>query len=357
MLTKYSLLFFNEYIKENEYISQKYHIMARKSFGNKSGIKSFDGADERAAWIGYYCVQCHSFNLEKIGYELLTPEDAYNNCSWECSMCGFIHSKEEDLPEVFNWDDSHKDAESLSAQRFWQAFFRNSTASKDAYWKQCASCGRILPVDNFANHAQVGKNGFLPLLRQRECKCCKAAINTKLNPNRTAEQMHEGNIRRRIGDAFCATVTRDFTDRELFDSFEGRCFSCDKQLSLDNRKEWAIDHIMPSALLYPLVKTNAALLCSDCNDKKRAKLPSEFYDNDKLKRLAAITGANLELLATTVPIINKKGVDVNVGVDNYLATRRNSDLSKRIRELKKVIEKYNLQDQLTPENKKKLGFE
>lgn len=333
-------------------------IMARKSFGNKSGIKSFEGADERAAWVGFYCLSCHSFNLVKIGYELLTPVDAYNNCSWVCSTCGYIHSKDMDLPESFsNWDDSHKDAESLSAQRFWRTFFLTATQSKDSYWKQCASCGRILPVEYFAHHAQVGKTGFLPLLRQRECKCCKAAINTKLNPNRTPEQMHEGNIRRRVGDAFCATVTRDFTDSELFENFAGQCFKCNKPLSIENRSEWAIDHIMPSALLYPLVKRNAALLCSDCNNKKRAKLPSEFYDNEELKKLATLTGANLELLASTEPNINKKDVDVNIGVDNYLSTRRNSNLSKRIRDLKKVIEQYGLQDELTSENKKKLGFE
>ena len=144
---------------------------------------------------------------------------------------------------------------------------------------------------------------------------------------------------------------------DLFENFSGRCFKCNNPLSIEKRGEWAIDHIMPSALLYPLVKRNAALLCSDCNDKKRAKLPSEFYNNEELKKLATITGANLELLASTEPNINKKDVDVNVGVDNYLSTRRNSNLSKRIRELKKVIERYGLQDELTPENKKKLGFE
>ena len=333
------------------------YIMTRKSFGNKSGVKSFEGADERAAWVGFYCLSCQSFNLKKIGYELLSPDDAYNNCSWVCEKCGYVHSKDEDLPEEFNWDDSHKDAESLSVQRFWKVFFKTATESKDSYWKQCATCGRILPVSYFAAHSQVGKSGFLPLLRQRECKCCKAAINTKLNPSRTPEQMHEGNIRRRVGDAFCATVTRDFTDAELFERFDGKCFKCGKVLSMENRGDWAIDHIMPSALLYPLVKKNAALLCSDCNGAKRAKLPREFYDNEQLKDLATKTGASLELLAADEPALNKENVDVNMGVDNYLSTRRSSNLSKRVRELKKVIEFYDLQSQLTPENKSKLGFE
>ena len=74
--------------------------------------------------------------------------------------------------------------------------------------------------------------------------------------------------------------------------------------------------------------------------------------------LANLTGADLQLLSSKDPIINPKitADDVNAGVDNYLSVRENSNLDKRVSEIRKIIIDYELVDKLTDENKKKIGL-
>jgi len=83
--------------------------------------------------------------------------------------------------------------------------------------------------------------------------------------------------------------------------------------------------------------------------------PSKFYTNNELIELAKITGANLELLSSSKPIINHN-INVNNGVAKYLQVREMSDLPKRIKEIKKILEVYQLTDNLSDENKKLLGL-
>lgn len=327
--------------------------MARRTTVNITGITSLKDVEANAAWAFYVCVNCKKTNLVKIGTVLPTAQDAFENFGWECEHCGYNHSKDSDLPSDWdNWPDDFLENDSEHAQRFWQVFFQIATDSKENYWKQCKTCGRILPSEYFARHA--GKT-WLPLERQRECKCCKGAINAKLNALRTKEQLHEGNIRRRVADMFVSTIKRDFSDSDLFNKFEGKCFKCNKSLILKNRSDWAIDHIMPSKYLWPLTSNNSALLCKECNSNKRDKWPRDFYTNSELHKLSEITGGNLELWSQPTPIINEN-VDVNQAVINYLNTREYSKLHKRIMELKKIIEDYDLINKLSDDNKKKLGY-
>ena len=100
---------------------------------------------------------------------------------------------------------------------------------------------------------------------------------------------------------------------------------------------------------------NAALLSTEANNNKRDSWPSKFYTNNQLLDLARITGANLGLISNPTPIINHN-INVNNGVTRYLQVREASDLPKRIQEIKKIIEVYELAESLTPENKKLLGF-
>ena len=83
--------------------------------------------------------------------------------------------------------------------------------------------------------------------------------------------------------------------------------------------------------------------------------PSKFYTNNELIELAKITGANLELLSSPKPIINRN-IDVNNGVYKYLQVRETSDLPKRIKEIKKILEVYQLTNNLSDENKQLLGL-
>jgi CRISPR/Cas system Type II protein with McrA/HNH and RuvC-like nuclease domain len=119
-------------------------------------------------------------------------------------------------------------------------------------------------------------------------------------------------------------------------------------LDINNRKTWAIDHILPSKYLYPLTVSNAALLSKEANDNKRDQLPSKYYTNNELIELAKITGADLTLLTNKHPIINPH-IDVNKCVSRFLTVREKSNLNK-------LLVSYDLINKLSPENKKLLGI-
>jgi len=191
--------------------------------------------------------------------------------------------------------------------------------------------------------------GYLPH------RSCKGAINAKLNPLRTKQQLHESAVGRRIAELFAQEEDEKISIEKLFERFNSKCFKTKKNLNFDDRKSWAIDHILPSKFLYPLSIENAALLSKEANDNKRDKWPSEYYTNNELIKLARITGANLQLLSSRVPIINQQ-IDVNSCVSKFLKVREGSNLPKRIGELKKLISAYGLEDKLSRENKKILGL-
>ena len=324
--------------------------MTRRKTVNVTGLPRIEGIPYHDAWVGFICLSCKTLNNINVGTKLLDPIDAYNSCEWECSNCGYIHSKDSDLP-FENWSEDFTVAESIKAQRFWLAFFRITTENAEAYWKQCNVCGRILPFAAFSMHV-----GWGPLKRQMECRSCKGAINAVLNPKRTKQQLHESSVRRRIADLLVEGENERIDIEELFKRFDSKCFKTGTKLDINKRSSYGIDHILPSKWLYPLKRENACLLSVDANSNKKGKWPSEYYTNNELIELAKITGADLSLLSSKEPIINTD-INVNNCVDRYLQVRERSHLPRRINELKKIISDYNLIDDLSDENKRLLGLE
>lgn len=329
--------------------------MARRKTKNQTNISRIEGIQPHDVYVGYICVQCNTLNTINIGQKLLDPKNAYETQTWVCKNCGFEHSKNNSL-SYSNWPEESKKRGSIPVQRFWEAFFRVYTENKEAYWKQCNCCGRILPFSAFSKHT-----GFGPLERQMECRACKGVINASLNPERTREQLRESSVRRRIADLFVQKddkIKDDEFIKDLFIRFDSKCFKTKKHLDINDRESWAIDHILPSKYLYPLTKENAALLSTEANSNKRDRWPSEFYTNNELIQLSSITGADLNLLSSKHPVINQNisSENVNSAVDNYLTVREKSNLDKRVSEIKKIIVDYNLIDKLSEENKKKLGL-
>jgi len=323
--------------------------MARRQTVNQTGISRLSGIPFHDAWIAYKCVSCQGINYIQVGQTLLSPSEAVENCVWTCKHCGFVHAKESDLP-FQNWEEEFLSADSTTVLRFWEGFFRTATENPEAYWKQCNVCGRILPFFAFSKHS-----GWGVLERQMECRSCKGAINAVLNPKRTKQQLQESSVRRRIADLFVESENISIDIEELFNRFDSRCFKTGTKLDINQRNSWNIDHILPSKYLYPLNVANAALLSTEANSNKRDMWPSKFYTNNELIELAKITGANLELISSPKPIINKN-INVNNGVTRYLQVREMSDLPKRIKEIKKILEVYQLTNNLSDENKKFLGI-
>lgn len=323
--------------------------MPRRKSKNITGLSRIEGIPYHDAWVGFICLNCKELNNVRIGNSLLDPKTAYETCEWECSKCEYVHSRDSDLP-FQHWDEDFTLAESINAQRFWQAFFRIATENPEAYWKQCNACGRVLPFNAFSKHDKWGI-----LERQMECRSCKGAINAVLNPKRTKQQLHESSVRRRIADLL-VEGENEFVDIEkLFHRFESKCFKTGILLDINKRSSYEIDHILPSKWLYPLKKENACLLSVDANANKKGKWPSEFYTNNELIELAKITGADLSLISSETPIINTN-INVNSCVQRYLQVREKSHLPKRIKELKKILTDYNLVVKLSAANKKLLGF-
>jgi hypothetical protein len=327
--------------------------MSRRPQKNETGISHLPGVPNNDIWIAYTCLQCGAVNYENIGQHIIKADDAFNNCKWTCKYCGYVHSKESNLPEKYtNWRIELRNYNSITCQRFWRSFFMVSTANPEYYWKQCTTCGRVLPSTAFAKH----KN-WSEIEKQQECKACKAAINAVGNPKRTKEQLSESSIRRRLGDLLQPdpdyTPFSDIDD--LFERFEGRCFVTGKALDKNNRREWNIDHILPAAYFWPLTKDNAALLSTKANGSKRASWPSQIYTPSQLIKLAKITGADLSLLTSQEPIYNTN-IDPNRAVERYLNVREGCDFAKKIKELVKILTESNLIDGLSPENKRLLGI-
>lgn len=325
--------------------------MSRRKSVNRTGIDRIASVSISDVYVSYTCVKCGKQNLQLVGKELLDSIEAYENCEWECVHCGYVHSKESDLPEDWGdrWNTDFLSVDSEQCQAFWKGFFRMCTLSADVYWKYCNVCGRLLPAPSFDRHKLWGA-----LEKQMECKACKSSINAALNPKRTTEQLREGSLRRRLGDLFAPTDTQ-INVEELFARFNSKCFRTGKELDINDTQSWHIDHILPSKYFYPLTLENACLLSAEANSNKRDKWPSEIYTDNQLVELSKITGAPLDLLLSKEPIINRN-IDVNKAFERWTAVRDNSDLSKRLKEFRKVIVDNHLQDYLTEQNRKMLGL-
>lgn len=332
--------------------------MPRRETINSTQIPRIEGARANDAWVMYVCIKCHQTNYENIGDRLLSEQEAVENASWECSRCGFVHSTKSGLPmedmeqnplPFANWGEGQGLPGDSYVDGFWRAFFRSAVANRENYWKRCNVCGRVLPESNFARHV-----GWGPLEKQMECKSCKGAINALLNPLRTAQQLHESSAKRRAAELLVSGEDERVDIDELFLRFEGKCFKTGVALDKNDRSTWAIDHILPSKWLYPLSTKNAALLSTKANGSKSDLWPSQFYNNQELIRLAQLTGADLGLISSKSPVLNSN-IDVDAAVTRLLTVRSETDLSRRVDDIRKLLSDYDLLDRLSEPNKQLLG--
>lgn len=146
---------------------------------------------------------------------------------------------------------------------------------------------------------------------QLECKACKKFfVNAPLNPQRNAQQFKEDGLRRRAIEVlvnellntnlvhfeFEHRTKKEFSEY-IWNKFNRRCFKCGPTSTPIALKDMALDHTMPLAYLYRLDES-ATCLCSSHNSQKSDHFPVDFYSEDELVRLSAITGLSLEKLHT-----------------------------------------------------------
>lgn len=146
---------------------------------------------------------------------------------------------------------------------------------------------------------------------QLECKACKKFfVNAPLNPQRNAQQFKEDGLRRRAIEVLVNSLlnrnlvhfeferrTKKEFSRYIWEKFDRRCFKCGPDSAPIKLRDMALDHTMPLAYLYRLDET-ATCLCSSHNSQKSDHFPVDYYSEEELVRLSAITGLSLEQLHT-----------------------------------------------------------
>ena len=194
--------------------------------------------------------------------------------------------------------------------------------------KFCLLCYTMKPLDAF------GRHGSRQSGRQGECTSCKTAYNRIKNKTRISDQHREASERRRLLGLLGSDTPR--IDRnEIRRTFGHKCFSCDTAIGKDNE---AFDHTLPVRLLWPMTTENATLLCKTCNGQKSARWPSEFYDEQHLRRLAVLTAIPYELLIGK-PTVNQQALEmIREDPDSFLAAwiHRPEELRKLRRIVKEI---------------------
>ena len=167
-------------------------------------------------------------------------------------------------------------------------------------YKYCILCCAMKPLDAFGRHASRPESG-----RQGECRSCKTTYNSIKNKTRIPDQHREASQRRRLF-GLLANDAPPVNLEEIREKFEHKCFSCGVSITKENE---ALDHTLPVRLLWPLTTESATLLCKACNGQKSAQWPSEFYNEQHLRRLAVLTGIHYAILAGQ-PTVNQQALDM-----------------------------------------------
>ena len=228
---------------------------------------------------GFHCLNsdCQEFifvRKEEIGDEFNIP----------CPSCGLILQSG---GESVYYDYELKDLRNNNVIEQGQFVVPHDAYVKEASdYKYCIICNTLKPLEYFDKHA-ARKSG-----RQGECTLCKGIYNSIKNQTRLIDQHREASEKRRLY-GFLAHEPPKINVKEIFDTFDHKCFRCNKKLTY--RTNGNIDHTLPARLFWP-ISTGATLLCSDCNNMKHGKWPSEIYSSGQLKRLSVLTGIPYEVL-------------------------------------------------------------
>ena len=246
---------------------------------------------------------------------------------------------------------------------------------KGPLYKYCTHCDNqeLLSLDMFTSNNHGYKSC---LLTEQDAKryhlkgyssqpfcmdCKKKYVNSTGNKKRTREQFVESSALSRYR-TFMPEDLKDkkFNLQKVFDKFEHKCFKCNKELCIENRKTYQIDHTLPASLFWNMDDNNCTLLCDDCNQAKSDQWPSMFYTESKLKEISKLTGIELSTLKNQ-PHINPayiefcKHDDFSQHLDDFYQGRKGRRKNKATIKLncdhtvKKLIDKiskfsHNIED-------------
>lgn len=232
-------------------------------------------------FVGFQCL-----NPECTAFITVKEDDIDDNFSIICPECGCEHysggeTRFYDYEVVVN--------DEVTESGVFAIYHDDYIAEAERY-KYCIVCNTLKPLSMFDKHASR-KSG-----RQGECRLCKKAYNEIKNGTRTSDQHREASQKRRL--LLDVAGSPKINSKKIRERYECKCFNCGKDLSVVNSEtERPLDHTLPVYYLWPLSTENATLLCHDCNGEKSGKWPSDFYDDQHLRKLAIKTGFDYHLLA------------------------------------------------------------
>jgi len=277
--------------------------MPRRQTQNTTGIRGTGAADANVVWRVFECYRPSCEQLMKVSEDWIEEQRAAGSpIAADCPTCGFQNA--EDVIE------------------------------RAARWKYCRVCEWLQPLANFHKHKPRGRS--FRSGHQLECRVCKnTRINPDLNPKRTSDQHRESGQRRRLYSLLSGKEGK-IDSLAVFERFDSRCFNCNKPLihKVRGARDYDLDHTLPAKYLWSLSTSNATLLCSECNNAKHDKWPSEFYTPDRLKALARLTSIEYDFLSGP-PRLNPKAIEaILANVDGFIEQKiADPDDIRKVRQL------------------------
>lgn len=239
---------------------------------------------------GFQCL-----NPDCTNYIFVREDSIGDDFQIKCPVCGYIHKSGGETVfynyslDVYDEGDVYDHTHSSGKY----AVKHKEYISEAKRYKYCLWCSTLKPLELFGNHKDRKSK------HQGECKMCKDFYNSVIDKNgvRLPEQHAESSQSRRLMVDVTGSNAR-INRKSIEKKYGYKCFCCGKDLSGGIPiKERPIDHTLPVYYLWPYTTDNATLLCFDCNEKKKGKWPSEFYNSKQLKELSVLTGYDHSLLS------------------------------------------------------------
>lgn len=256
--------------------------------------------------VPYKVFEC--LNHDCTNFLLVRADGVGDGFSVICAACGFV-LEDGGATRFYSYQLVQRDPETADTMAVieegdFDVDHRQYIENAPTY-KYCIICNAAKPLDAFDRHASR-RTG-----RQGECRQCKTTYNSIKNQTRTSDQHREAAQRRRLY-VDVSGATEKIDSNEIFRRFEGRCFKCAKKLVDGNGTPLAgayqLDHTLPAYYLWPLTTDNGTLLCSEHDNEKSGKWPSEYYSDERLRSLQLLTGLDYQLLKGA-PTINPAAIE------------------------------------------------
>jgi hypothetical protein len=246
--------------------------------------------------VVYKGFQCLNSECEQ--FIFVRKDDLTVDFEIACPKCGST-IRYGGLTELYEYDLIHKMNKAVIESGIFSVSHDDYVRDSQEY-KYCVICYTLKPLDAFDIHRSRKFSG-----RQGECRLCKRYYNAIKNQTRIPDQHREAAQKRRLYLNLAGGKKID--EKAIRKRFADRCFRCGVDLSSSPPRDAPLDHTLPAAYLWPLDTSNATLLCKLHNGEKSGKWPSAYYAADELKRLAVLTGIELETLQGP-PHFNPKAI-------------------------------------------------